>query len=118
MTKLIYHPLIAILVTILAIFTVFSLLKRTQKTEVSTQNIENLENEVKIMSGEVMDLEEKIIETESEEYKEKIVRNELLLQKPGEIVVQLPDAQTEKEVIIEKKDESKPIEQWIKLFNF
>jgi len=115
MTKIVYHPFIVFIITIVSVFFFFSLNKSAQKTSISTQNIKILEKEVDRMSNNIMETEEKIIKTESNEFKEKIIRNELLLQKPGEHVIQLPDLENNEDVLGNEIDESKPFDRWLKL---
>lgn len=88
--KLLYHPVTVAFITVLAVAFYFSLDKSAQKTQSSTQNIRVLEHEIDHASKEVILLEEKIQQTESLQFQEKVVRNELLLQKEGEIVLQIP----------------------------
>lgn len=90
-TKILYHPIFIIFVTIIAIIFFFSLEKSSKKTQSSAGNIKILEQEVKIASEKLLVIDEKIAQTQSEQFIEKIVRNELLVQKPGEYVLQIPD---------------------------
>ena len=63
--------------------------------ESSSNNIRILEHEISQISNEVIELEEKINKTTSLQFKEKVVRNELLLQKDGEYVLQIPTSSEE-----------------------
>ena len=123
-TKLLYHPIIVVSLTLAAIAFFFSLDKTGKKTQNSSENISVLEYEINQISKEVIGLEERIVQTESEQFKEKVVRNELLLQKSGEYILQIPDIQQdqtnmgcenevceETTVVIEKN----PIALWKKL---
>ena len=89
--NLLYHPVTVLFITIIAITFYFSLDRSAQKTQKSSENIRVLEHEINQVSQEVIELEEKIIETESQQFQEKVVRNELLLQKEGEYVLQIPE---------------------------
>lgn len=90
-SKVISHPVIILALTIVSIAFFFSLVKSGGKTQNSAENIRILEHEVNQISQEIIDVEERLDETESQQFKEKVVRNELLLQKPGEYVLQLSD---------------------------
>ena len=90
-TKILYHPLTILGLTILAVMFFFSLDKSGKKTQNSSENIKVLEHEITQISQEVLTLEEKIAQTDSPEFKEKVVRNELLLQKPGEYILQIAE---------------------------
>lgn len=94
-TKLLYHPVTVLSLTIVAIMFFFSLDKSSKKTQISSENIRVLEYEVNQISQEVIQLEEKIEDSESLQFKEKVVRNELLLQKPGEYILQISNQITE-----------------------
>jgi cell division protein FtsB len=115
MTKLVYHPFIMFITTIVAIVFFISLDKSSHKTEISSENIKILEEEVHKMSNETIELEEKIIEADSEIFKEKVVRNELLLQKPGERVIQIPDTKGQETLDSIEYNEDKPIKKWLDL---
>jgi cell division protein FtsB len=90
-TKIFNHPFVIIALTIVSIAFFLSLDKSGNKTQKSSENISVLEYEVNQISNEVIDLEAKIEETESEQFREKVVRNELLLQKEGEYVLQIAE---------------------------
>lgn len=92
-TKILNHPIAILALTIVAISFFLSLDKSGKKTQNSSENISVLEYEVNQISGEIIDLEEKILETESEQFREKVVRNELLLQKEGEYILQIAENQ-------------------------
>lgn len=115
MTKLVYHPVVVLIISIVAAMFIISLNKTARKTEISSENIKSLENEVHQMSNELIDLENNLIETESDEYKEKIIRNELLLQKPGEKVIQMQNIENSNNFEQKSEEENKPINQWLKL---
>ena len=90
-TKLLYHPITIFVLTILIVSFFFSLDKSSKKMQSSSANIHILEHEVEQISNEVIELEEKINRTTSLQFKEKVVRDELLLQKEGEFIIQIPD---------------------------
>ncbi|GIK84336.1 MAG: hypothetical protein BroJett025_09580 [Patescibacteria group bacterium] len=90
-TKILTHPITIVSITIIATMFFFSLDKSGKKTQNSSENIRVLEHEVNQVSQEIIELEKKIEQTQSEQFKEKVVRNELLLQKPGEYVLQISE---------------------------
>jgi hypothetical protein len=113
--KLLYHPVTLLFVTIIAITFFFSLDKSAKKTLSSTENIRVLEHEINHVSDEVILLEEKILQTESLQFQEKVVRNELLLQKEGEYILQIPDTAINNEEICEncnENEDSSPLSSW------
>ncbi len=116
MIKIIYHPFIIIIFTVISIIFFISLDKSSQKTEISSKNIEILEQEINDMSAQTAQLEEKIIDSDSEAYKEKVIRNELLLQKPGEKIIQLPSVNYKESNIEPDTVENKqPLDMWLDL---
>ncbi|MBU0974743.1 septum formation initiator family protein [Patescibacteria group bacterium] len=115
MTKIIYHPFIIIIFTITSIVFFLSLNKSSQKTDISSKNIEILEQELNKMSIETSQLEEKIIDADSEVYKEKVIRNELLLQKPGEKIIQLLYIENQENPEIDPVETDKPFDMWLDL---
>lgn len=113
MTKLIQHPLTILLATILTIVFFISLESSSNKTQVSSQNIQVLEQEVSQISEEIIKLQDKIEQTGTQHFQEKIVRNELLLQKPNEFVLQIPQ-NTLDDTEIKEHTQAKetPLQQW------
>ena len=110
------HPLLIGIFTCLCLLAVFSLRESSKKALVSKESIEKLEKSVETLEKEV-ELENKKLKTSQEPIAlEKIMRNELLLKKDGEIVLQIPDEeQVQAEKIDLEKEKSGPWEEWIKL---
>ncbi len=114
MKKIIYHPLAIIFLSILALYSIFSLRKSLEKINISRENLANIKNQVDQLGSEVEDKEQKLQQAQKNYSKEKITRDELLLKKPGEYVIQLP------ELGVEKKETGsslspKPSRQWANL---
>lgn len=121
-TKILYHPLFILSITLFAIFFFISLDKSGKKSQSSSQNILILENEVKQASEKLLDTEDKIAQTDSQLFLEKIVRNELLVQKPEEYILQIPDTHNLESTTCLRQpcedaqsEQEKPIKAWIKL---
>lgn len=89
MKNLLFHPLSILAITIICLLFIFSLRKTAQKSEVSAQNVTVLEEKIDQLTGEIQSEKEAIDYANSSLAKEKILRNELLLQKPGEYVLQI-----------------------------
>jgi len=113
--QLLNHPLIVLGLTLLCILAILSLEKSKDQAEISKQSIKQLEDSVKQLEN--ADQEQARIATtgQSELTLEKIQRNELLLQKTGEIILQIP----EKEILPNNKEDSEvkngPLEEWKRL---
>lgn len=90
MPRWFFHPLTAFLVTLVALVAVISLQRTVQKTRLSSENTRVLEQEVAKIASEISSLEKQALQAEHSITQEKIIRDELLLQKPGETIVQLP----------------------------
>ena len=91
MKNLLYHPLAIITLTLLCVLFIVSLRKTAQKSEVSSQNVQLLEEKINQLSGEI-ELEKQAIEyAQSDLAQEKRLRDELLLQKSGEYILQIPE---------------------------
>ncbi|NCN51016.1 MAG: hypothetical protein GW762_00670 [Candidatus Pacebacteria bacterium] len=89
MTKLLEHPITLVIASVLFVLFFYSLRQTGNKTEQSSQEIAVLEEKAYQASKEVQSLQEELEQSKSAEYKERIVRDELLLQKEGEYIVQL-----------------------------
>ncbi|HEX7018301.1 MAG TPA: septum formation initiator family protein [Patescibacteria group bacterium] len=90
MKNLLYHPLVAVAVTIISLLFYFSLLKSDQKLVKTKESVASLTQEVALLQKEQTSLEEAVEYASTSAAQEKILRDELLMQKPGEYVLQLP----------------------------
>lgn len=103
MTKYLQHPFVLLIVTFLFVGVFISLRQTGAKTHQSSKEISELEKEAYQLSKEVQDLQEELEYSKSPEYKEKIIRDQLLMQKEGEYVVQVSAPE-----IVETDTEIKP----------
>jgi len=94
MQKLLFHPLTALVITGLTIIFLISLYHNTQDIRRSTESLSILDQENQQLASEVTKLEKKLSQAQTDFAQEKITRDELLMQKPGEYVVQLPPLPT------------------------
>lgn len=111
MTLLLKHPLVIVIITVVAIFYYVSLDKSAQKANTSSEAVQVLEQEMQKMTSDVSLLERELEAANHPVAQEKIIRNELLLQKPGEYVLQLPPLEVTEQTPpqVEKKT---PWEEW------
>lgn len=86
-----FSPLSLVVVTIICLFALYSLRGTASKTHISTEDVRLLDQEVSQLTSEVSRLEKQAAQHQNPYYAEKNIRNELLLQKPGETVVQIPE---------------------------
>ena len=116
MQKWLFHPLTIIACTIFALFFYWSLTRTDQNIRISTETLHVLDQEVKQMASEVSQTEKQLQVATSAATQEKIIRDELLMQKPGEYVVQLPPS--EKEQRPREKIIKTPWEGWRAVLGF
>jgi len=114
MNKIILNPLTIIAFTILGVTLLISLRQNINKIDQSQQNMNILEQEIVKLSSEVSQTEQQLEKADDPISKEKILRNELLMQKEGEYIVQIPEVESRKK---QKADHKKttPWEEWTKL---
>ena len=74
-----------------------------QSIQESAQTASQLNQEVEQLTSRVSDLENQLQQATSSAAQERIIRDELLMQKPGEFVIQLPDLGE-----LDKFDETSP----------
>lgn len=89
--KIFFNPIAAIVITLVCGAIMWSLYSQTKSWQQSNQTLVGLRDNISGLEGEINDLENKLDTAQTDFAKEKIVRNELLMQKPGEYVVQLPE---------------------------
>ncbi len=84
------HPLIIIVLTIIAGVLFFSMKKSTNRYQSTSNTIEVLEKNNQKNAVKLEELKQELEFSNSNFAKEKIIRDELLMQKPGEYVLQIP----------------------------
>ncbi len=94
MLKLLRSPLVMLLSLVATCILLWSLWGTVKRSRSSAEQVGLLEQELHQMASEVSRLEQKVSVASSAAAQEKIIRNELLMQKPGEYVVQLPPLET------------------------
>jgi cell division protein FtsB len=130
-------PIFAVFVTVISIFLLLSLLRTDVKLEETARIRDNLRASVAVLRDEVAHIEAETQIATAAATQEKIIRNELLMQKPGEYIVQLPSMesinQAHSQIIqdqnikndIATKDKSKirvlspnksPVQNWLIMF--
>ena len=105
MKQLLFHPLTVIVITIISIVITISLFANAKEINSSNNAIKILEDRVKIEKEKVNQLELKLDQASQEFTQEKIIRDELLLQKPGEYIVQIS-----KNPVTDKQEQQPTIE--------
>ena len=90
-SRVFYHPAVILLAGAITVIFCISLYLNTREIRSSTQAIAQLERDVEKTSKDVANAQNKYEASQTEFAKEKITREQLLMQKPGEYVVQIPD---------------------------
>ncbi|MFH2118580.1 MAG: hypothetical protein ABII10_02510 [Candidatus Paceibacterota bacterium] len=111
MNKIISHPLVILILTVMAVLFILSLRKTAQKGQIATENVALLEKSIQDLADQIEEEKRLIDYSNTDLAKEKILHNELLLYKPGEYVIQIPDDEV---LLIENAnlEQKTPWEEW------
>lgn len=90
MKHILSHPISKILFIIMAILFIISLQLKKKEIARRALIIEIQQTKVEKLKQEISDLESKASSSADPFFQEKIVRNELLMQKEGETIIQIP----------------------------
>ena len=115
MQKFLAHPLVLVSITCVAVLLFFSLEQSGKKADTSTLAIQTEQEKKEQLAAEVSELTLELTEAESPLYQEKLIRDELLLQKDGEIVLQIPTQKAVNESI-EPVIQLTPWQEWQAVF--
>jgi cell division protein FtsB len=110
-----FNPLSLIALTAVTLFTLFSLRSTASKTQTSTEDVRLLDQEVAQLTSEVSSLEKQVELNQHPFYAEKNIRNELLLQKPGEYVIQIPEVSPQPLPTVLPEATPTPWQEWRQL---
>lgn len=113
MNKILSNPVIIIVFSIFCLLAFASLRKNAAKTKVSSQNIAVLEKDIASLEEKIKKSQESLDAAQQPLSREKILRNELLMQKEGEYLVQLPNLEQKVKNIAETP--ISPWQEWKKL---
>jgi cell division protein FtsB len=111
MPRWLFHPIIIIFVSIVATWSYISLIKTEQGMRRSTESVATLDQEVSKIAREVQNLEAEVENATSSATQETIIRDELLMKKPGEYVIQLPIIETNEQPN-QDSSETYPWQEW------
>lgn len=114
MRHFLFHPLTVLILTGVTVVLAVSAYRLGQKNRTSTEYLGVLEQEMDKISSEVFHLQHQAAEAADPITKEKIIRNELLMQRPGEVVVEVPQAPAES-TVASSAAELTPAQQWWQL---
>ena len=111
MLKILKNPLAIIVFTVITLIFYVSLSKTQQKSYDTLAKINDAQKEKQYLESKNKDLEEKLQNIDSEH----IIRDEFLMQKPGEYVVKVPSLPDSETNINQKNDQSN-LTKWGELF--
>lgn len=114
MAKYAHHPLFLIVATLVALAVIASTSTSLNNYKKTFDKISALEKENSQIAGEVEQLEQKKVLSETTFMQEKIIRDELLMQKPGEYVIQLP-SNLPPQPTPESSPSPRPIDAWLEI---
>ncbi len=118
LSRLIYHPITLLSITIVSLLFFLSLLKTTQRAQGSAQNIKDQQDQVNQETAKVQALRDSLETAKKPLSQEKIFRNELLMKTPGEYVVQISDESLKQDQNLKKEakiEQNIPWKEWQKL---
>jgi cell division protein FtsB len=115
LSKLLFNPITLVAITAFSLVFSLSLYNSAKKTRESAQQLNVLEQNITTMEEQLKTLEQTAQEAQQPFTKEKIIRDELLMQKPGEYIVQIPDETSEEVAALQASPTPKPWDEWKKI---
>src|SRR5579859_6693189 len=95
LSKILYSKVVIVLATVATVLVCVSLyLNSSELGGHSQDSLQTLQTQLDSEKTQVAQLQQVLTDAKSSYAKEKIIRDQLLMQKPGEYVVQLPDLTT------------------------
>lgn len=118
--KLLSHPLFVVIFSCLCLLSLISLRESSKKALISKESIQKLEKNTELMEKELAKEKNKFENKREGIVLEKIVRSELLQQKEGEIILQIPDEENSNDHINDNStiENNQPLKEWWKLLFF
>ncbi len=117
MKKLLFNPIFLVLITFFSVLIIISLNKTSQKAFTAQKNLNKVETEISYLEQELENNKRELYQTKTDLNKEKIIRNELLMKKEGEIIVNLP-LKEESEIVTLQNEKTTAWEEWKKVLRW
>lgn len=105
--QLLFSPIVAILITIIASLYLLQNHRRLDRLELSRKNIQSTEQTVQSLQESIGEVDLELEQAQQPLAKEKIIRDELLHQKENELVLKLPEIkieEQEQELVLEQSN--------------
>jgi cell division protein FtsB len=109
------HPFTILVIFVLAVGFWISLWANSREIRQSLGIVSQLEGQIDTAEHVNQILKERLEQSKSAEAQEVMIRNELVMQKPGEYVVQLPDLPLPSPTVITPPSHPSPWQQWRQL---
>lgn len=111
---LLQSKLSLIIITLLCLLGLWSLRISQEQADISKDSLNKLQQEVAQLELELTQAEQATASKQSQLAREKIIRNELLGQQEGEIILQVPEKE-DWPVPVEGETKNTPLEEWKRL---
>lgn len=105
-SRIIFHPLTAVVLTIIGLFILMQNHQRLKRLDIARQNIQQAEQEVEAAEEELLQVETALEEAQEPLAQETLLRDSLLMQREGELVIKLPEIS-----IVEEEAEREQIDE-------
>lgn len=115
MQRIVYHPLFLITISALCIGLWLSLWQNQKDIRASRSLVTSLEGDVATQRAGVAELQKKLDNSKNPLFQEQIIRDQLLMQKPGEYILQLPDISPKPVSSASIPATPTPWEEWMKI---
>jgi len=115
MLKLIYQPLVVGIITLTTVILCISLYISSVQLRGSSQKVASLRADVAKQQALTDALGQKLQTAQNSTTQEEIIRDQLLMQKPGEFVVQTPDLPRVSPEVTPPPPSPTPWQEWKKL---
>jgi cell division protein FtsB len=112
MSKILFHPFVVFIISILCLTLWVSFYFNSREIRKSLVSLGTIQDQVHQRQTEIEGLQKKLEEAKKDQTQEAIIRNELLMQKPGEYIVQIPDVSFPSHTVSEEKSVQSAWEQW------
>jgi hypothetical protein len=115
-STIIFHPLTLLIATVLVVLAIVNLRTNLKRLELSEQNIKLEQEEGNRLKSEIQLLDDQIEQSSQPLAKERLIRNELVRQVEGEIVLKLPDIEINQD-LAEEAIKKNNWEEWIEIIS-
>ncbi len=113
MYRLLNSRITALILTLVAAAVCISLYMNSRELKEPTSRLESLRSQVIEENRSLEVLQQHVSASQSGYIKEQVIRDQLLMQKPGEYVIQVPDLPAASGEVVQVAPKKSPWEQWL-----